>query len=52
MRGKTQIKKLEINKRDIVTSTNEIQTIIREFFENYVLITGKSRRNGYISRCI
>jgi hypothetical protein len=36
-REKTQVIKLEIKKGDITTNTNEIQKIIREYFENLYL---------------
>jgi hypothetical protein len=36
---------------DITTNAKEIQRIIKEYFENIFQHTGKSTRNGYISRC-
>jgi hypothetical protein len=33
-RGKTQINKIKDEKGDITTNTNEIQRIMREYFEN------------------
>jgi hypothetical protein len=44
---KTQINKITNEKGDITTNTNEIQSIIREYFENlYSTKLKKSVRNG------
>jgi hypothetical protein len=37
LRRKTQINKIRDEKGDITTNTNEIQRIIREYFENIII---------------
>jgi hypothetical protein len=40
-REKTQINKIRDEKGDITTNTNEIQRIIREYFENFIQVSWK-----------
>jgi hypothetical protein len=40
-RRKTQINKIRNEKQDITTITNEIQNIIREYFETYIQVNWK-----------
>jgi hypothetical protein len=40
-REKTQINKIRNEKGEITTNTNEIQGIIRDYFENYIQINWK-----------
>jgi hypothetical protein len=52
-REKTQINKIRNKKVEIITNTNEIQGIIRDYFANlYSEELEKCRRNGQISRYI
>jgi hypothetical protein len=44
MREKTQINKISNEKGEIITNTNEIQGLIRDYFEN--LYSNKLEENG------